>query len=235
VLSAVAAVAMKLLPAGPDHGATVAGEPEAGRPAAKKADGGMFAGIRLLWANPLLRAALVLVMLINAVGVGLDLVVIVILRDQHVPSAQIGLVLAAPAVGSLAGASLVKPLHRIRPGVLMLGLCAIEVPLLAGMVLPFGPWWVAGLLLIPSLGVPAIRVLVDVLIFRRTPDHLRGRAAAAVMTMLAIGMPAGMALTGALLQWLPARAALLTLAALQAVVVLYCGSKRELWRATWPA
>jgi MFS family permease len=235
VLSALGAIAMKLLPAGQDHGASSTGEAEAGRPAAKKGAGGMFAGIKLLWANPLLRAALVLAMLINAVGVGLDLVVIVILRNQHVPSAQIGLVLAAAAVGSLAGAPLVRPLHRIRPGILLLGVCAIEVPLLAGMALPYGAWWVAGLLFIPSLGVPALRVLVDVLIFRRTPDHLRGRAAAAVMTMLAIGMPAGMALTGALLQWLPARAALLTLAGLQAIVVAYCGSKRELWRATWPS
>ena len=130
-------------------------------------------------------------MLINAVGVGLDLVVIVILRNQHVPSAQIGLVLAAAAVGSLAGAPLVRPLHRIRPGILLLGVCAIEVPLLAGMALPYGAWWVAGLLFVPSLGVLALRVLVDVLIFRRTPDQLRGRAVAAVMTMLAIGMPAG--------------------------------------------
>ena len=52
------------------------------------------------------------------------------------------------------------------------------------------------------------------------------------MTMMAIGMPAGMAVTGALLQWLPAWVALLTLAGLQAVVVAYCGSKRELWRAS---
>ena len=237
VLSALGAVAMKLLPAGPDYGAAIAapdGESEQAE-AEAAADGGMFAGLRVLWANPVLRAALVLVMLINAVGVGLDLVVIVILRNQHVPSAQIGLVLAAAAVGSLAGAPLVKPLHRIRPGVLLIVACAIEVPLLAGLALPYGAWWAASLLFIPSLVVPSLRVLVDVLIFRRTPDRLRGRAVAAVMTMLAIGMPAGVAATGALLQWLPARGALLTLAGVQAVVVLYCATKRQLWRATWPS
>ena len=241
--SALGAVAMKLLPAGPDYGATISGPDggtapgaaaEAAEAAEAAAGGGMLAGLRMLWANPLLRAALVLVMLINAVGVGLDLVVIVILRDQHVPSAQIGLVLAAAAIGSLAGAPLVRPLQRVRPGVLLIGACAVEVPLLAAMALPYGAWWMAGLLFIPSLGVPSLRVLVDVLIFRRTPDRLRGRAVGAVMTMLAIGMPAGMAVTGALLQWLPARGALLTLAGLQAVAVLYCATKRELWRARWP-
>jgi MFS family permease len=238
VLSALGAVAMKLLPAGPDDGAK-SGEQEVARPAGAgeaepRRNGGMLAGLRLLWANPVLRAAMVLIMLANAVGVGLDLVVIVILRDQHVPSAQIGLVLSAAAVGALAGAPLVKPLHRIRPGVLLLGVCLIEVPMIFGLALPLGPWWVAAVLFVPSLGVPALRVLLDVLIFRQTPDEQRGRAVAAVMTMMAIGMPAGLAGTGALLQWLPARTALLTLAAALAVSVLYCASKRELWRARWP-
>ena len=238
MLSVLGAVAMKLLPAGPDDGAKSAEQPgarpaEAGE-AEPRRDGGMLAGLRLLWANPVLRAAMVLIMLANAVGVGLDLVVIVILRDQHVPSAQIGLVLAAAAVGALAGAPLVKPLHRIRPGVLLLGVCLIEVPMVFGLALPLGPWWVAAVLFVPSLGVPALRVLLDVLIFRQTPDEQRGRAVAAVMTMMAIGMPAGLAGTGALLQWLPARTALLTLAAALAVGVLYCASKRELWRARWP-
>lgn len=149
-------------------------------------------------------------------------------------AAQIGLVLASVAVGGLAGAPLVKPLHRIRPGVLLLGVCLIEVPMVVGLALPLGPLWVAALLFVPSLGVPALRVLIDVLIFRRTPDEQRGRAVAAVMTMMAIGMPAGLAVTGALLQWLPARTALLTLATALAISVLYCASKRELWRARWP-
>jgi MFS family permease len=237
LLSALGAVATKLLPAGPDHGVTSAGQAVGGAPESETepaARGGMLVGLRTLWANPVLRAAMLLIMLANAVGVGLDLVVIVILRDQHVPSAQIGLVLAAVAVGGLAGAPLVKPLHRIRLGVLLLGVCLIEVPLVFGLALPFGPWWVAALLFVPSLGVPALRVLVDVLIFRKTPDEQRGRVVAAVMTMLAIGMPAGLAATGALLQWLPARTALLILAAVLAAGVLYCASKRELWRARWP-
>jgi hypothetical protein len=44
------------------------------------------------------------------------------------------------------------------------------------------------------------------------------------MTMMAIGMPAGLALTGALLQWLPAGMALLTLAAILALSVVYCAA-----------
>ena len=93
-------------------------------------------------------------MLINAVGVGLDLIVIVILRNQHVPSAQIGLVLAAAAVGSLAGAPLVRPLHRIRPGILMLGVCRSRCRCWRAWRCRTGPGGRAALLFVPSLAIP---------------------------------------------------------------------------------
>jgi uncharacterized membrane protein YfcA len=54
------------------------------------------------------------------------------------------------------------------------------------------------------------------------------------VTLIALGMPAGLAGTGLLLQWLPAERAMLILAALLAAGVLYCTSMRELWRARWP-
>jgi hypothetical protein len=251
VFSMVAAVAMKRLPGG-QHADAAGGDGEispgqpgeevrpgeafqAGADVGRKRspESGMLAGLRALWASPLLRAAMLLIMIVNSVGVGLDLVIIVILR-QHVRPGLIGLVLAAAAVGGLAGTPLVKPLHRIKPGVLLLTVCLLDIPFVAGLALPFGPWWVASLLFLSSLAVPAIRVLIDVLIFRQTPDEQRGRVAAAVMTLIGIGMPAGLAGSGLLLQWLSARAAIMTLASVLAVGVLYCASKRELWRAQWP-
>jgi len=231
--SMLAALAMKALP-GAERGArTETGHVPAADQAAK-ADGGMLAGLRVLWSSPILRAAMLLVMVANTIGAGLELAIIVILRDQHVHSGLIGVVLAAAAAGALAGAPLVKPLHRIQPGVLMLGYCLLDVPLLAGMAAPFGPWWVASLLFVESLGVPALRVLVDVLILRQTPDEMRGRVVAAVMTLIALGMPAGMAVTGLVLQVLPAQTAILSLAGAWAVGALYSATKRDLWRARWP-
>jgi hypothetical protein len=199
-----------------------------------KGDSDMLAGVRALWNAPVLRAAMLLIMIVNTVGVGLDLVIIVILRGQHVRPALIGTVLAAAAVGGLAGAPLVKPLHKIPPGVLLLAGCLLDVPILAGLALPFGPWWVASLLFASSLGLPALRVLVDILILRPTPDAQRGRVVAAVMALIGLGAPLGLAGVGFLLQWLPAQSAVLTLAAAEAVGVLYCATKRELWRARWP-
>jgi MFS family permease len=246
--SMLAAVAMKVMPGGAPRstaaaeaaessGQTTGTDPSDGQPpapGARQTESDMLAGIRALWRAPVMRAAMLLIMIANTIGVGLDLAVIVILRQQHHPSGTIGLVLGAGAIGGLAGAPLVKVLHHLRPGVLLLGMGLTLIPVFACLALPFGPWWVAGLLFIGMLGVPALRVLIDVLIIRQTPDEQRGRIVAAVMMLVSLGMPAGMAGTGLLLQFLPAQAAMLVLVGVLTVGVAYCATKRELWRAQWP-
>jgi MFS family permease len=203
-------------------------------PAKEAAEGGILAGIRELWGQPVLRAAVMLVMGVNTVGAGLELVVIVILRHQAVPPYSIGLALGIGAAGGLAGAPLVKFLHRLPPGVLLLAVCGMEVPILLLLAVPFGPWWAAGVLFTGLLGVPALRVLADILIIRQATPERRGRVVAAVMTLIALGMPVGIAGCGLLLQYLPAQIAMLTLAAAMAVVTAFGLSCRELRHARWP-
>lgn len=248
-ISMLSAVAMKPLPHAPrPDGQAAASEAAAAEPAdpaepaapagpatpADKGSASMLLGLRALWQNPLLRAAMLLIMAVNTTGAGLDLAIIVILRGEHVRTGLIGTVLAASAIGALTGAALVKPLHKIRPGILLLTFCVLEVPFTAGMALRYGPLWVASLLFLSALAVPAIRVLVDVLIFRQTPDEQRGRVVGAVISLIGLGMPAGMAGTGFLLQWLAPQAAVLVLAGVLAAGVLYCATMRSLWSARWP-
>jgi MFS family permease len=194
----------------------------------------MFAGVRVLWDDPALRAATLLAMAINTIGGPLVLVTVVLLRGQGVSSAATGLALAGSAVGALLGALLVKPLHRLQPGVLMIGFALLVVPVLALLALPYGPWWVAGLLLIASLGIPALQVLVDVLILRKVPAEQRGRTIGAVMTLFTLGMPLGTVYAGVLLEYLSAGTAVLVLAGTLAVASAYCGAKPELRGARWP-
>jgi MFS family permease len=203
-------------------------------PAKEAAEGGILAGIRELWGQPVLRAAVMLVMGVNTVGAGLELVVIVILRHQAVPPYSIGLALGIGAAGGLAGAPLVKFLHQLPPGVLLLAVCGMEVPILLLLAVPFGPWWAAGVLFTGLLGVPALRVLADILIIRQATPERRGRVVAAVMTLIALGMPVGIAGCGLLLQYLPAQIAMLTLAAAMTVVTAFGLSCRELRHARWP-
>jgi predicted MFS family arabinose efflux permease len=195
----------------------------------------MLSGVGTLWRQPVLRAAVLLIMMVNTVGAGLDLVIIVILRHQGVHSGQIGLALGFGAAGGLAGAPLVNVLHRLRPGVLLLSITLLFVPVVALLAVPFGPWWVAGLLFVAMLGTPAARVLIDILVLRRAPVQQRGRVVAALMTLISLGVPVGLLGCGLLLQYLPAQVAMLTLAGLLAVGIGYSATRRELWTARWPA
>jgi predicted MFS family arabinose efflux permease len=190
--------------------------------------------VRTLWGQPVLRAATLLIMFVNTIGAGFELIIIVILRHQAVPASAIGLALGLGAAGGLAGAPLVKVLHRLRPGVLLLAMCVLDAGILALLAVPFGPWWVAGLTFTVMLGLPAVRVLVDILVIRQAPPEQRGRVVAALMTLIGLGMPAGVAGCGLLLQYLPAQAAMLTLASAQAAAVAYCSTRRELRQARWP-
>ena len=231
LLALAAAALMTLVPG--QTGPPPAGKPEDASSAAPS--GSMLAGLRTLWAQPVLRTATLLIMFMNTIGAGLELVIIVILRHQAVPSGTIGLALGAGAAGGLAGAPLVKTLHRLRPGVLLLAMGVLDVAVLALLAVPYGPWWVAGLLFTVMLGVPAIRVLGDILVIRQAPPEQRGRVIAALMTLIGLGMPVGLVGCGLLLQYLPAQAAMLTLAAVEAAGVAYSSTRRELWRARWPA
>jgi predicted MFS family arabinose efflux permease len=195
----------------------------------------MLAGIRDLWGQPVLRAVVTLIMGVNTIGAGLELVVIVILRHQAVPPSAIGLALGIGAAGGLAGAPLVKFLRRLPPGVVLLAMCGMQVVVLLLLAVPFGPWWAAGVLFTGLLAVPALRVLADILVIRRAPPELRGRVVAAAMTLIALGMPVGIAGCGVLLQYLPAQTAMLTLAGAMAVVTAYGLFCPELRHARWPA
>jgi MFS family permease len=205
---------------------------QAPSPAAR---GGMLAGVRMLWGHPVLRATMILFMIVNTLGAGLELILIVLLRHQGVPASEIGLALGIGTAGGIAGIPLIKILHRLRPGVLMLSICLLLIPIFALLSLPFGPWWAAGLLFTGLLCIPAAQVSIDVLVIRQAPAEQRGRVIAAFMTLVGLGIPAGLAGCGLLLQYLPAQAAMLILAAILAVGVAYCSTKRELWQARWPA
>lgn len=199
-------------------------------------DGGLFAGIKELWGDPAMRAAVVLVSFLNAAGAPLTLAAIYLLHRQAAPSWSIGLALSGAAVGGLAGAGLVKPLHRLfRPGWLLLGIVAAEVPLVVALGLVHGPWLVAGILFATMLGIPTLGVLLDILIFRQVPEARRGRTITSAMTVIGLGVPVGTGAIGLLLEYLGGTGALIALAALLACGAVWAGAQPRLRAAEWPA
>jgi MFS family permease len=196
----------------------------------------VFDGIRTLWQAPTLRLALLLVTALNACGAPLSLAVIYRLREQSTPAWAIGAALAGSAVGGLAGAALVGFLHRrFRPGTLLIGIVALEVPVFTALALASGPWATGALLLAGMLGVPALSVLLDVLIFRQVPDGQRGRTITATMTVIGLGIPLGTGTIGLLLQLLGGTGSMLVLAGALAVAALRAAAAPELRQAAWPS
>ncbi|TQF04511.1 MFS transporter [Kitasatospora acidiphila] len=196
---------------------------------------GSWVGLRFLLAAPVLRATLGVAIPLNLVGSAMTLAVIVLLRDRGVGGAGTGLTLAGEAVGALAGALLVGRLHRLAgPGRLLLGAAWLCVPLLLAPLLPGGAPTVFLALAAANLAMPALRVMLDVLIFQQVPDELRGRVIAATMTAVMLGIPAGTLGAGLLLARLSPGDTLALLALMLAAALLPATASRALWRAGWP-
>ncbi|MCX5212316.1 MFS transporter [Kitasatospora sp. NBC_00240] len=204
---------------------------------ATKEDGsGALAGFRHLLADRTLRATLAVVFGINLVGSAVVLPVIVLLRERGVSSGGIGLALAGEAVGAMAGALLVSRLHRLAgPGALLLAVAWFAVPLFLAPLLPGGAATVFAALFLMGLGVPALRVMIDLLVFQQVAEELRGRVIAATMTLFTVGMPAGLFGSGVLLDHVAPGTALSVLALLLALGLLPATFDRTLRRAVWPA
>ncbi|MFJ5922271.1 MFS transporter [Kitasatospora sp. NPDC092948] len=209
------------------------GETGADGPGREK--GAVFAGLRHLFTDPTLRATVLVAVALNLAGSAMLLAVMVLLRDHGTSEAGTGLALTGEAVGGLLGAALVTRLHRtLAPGALLLAVAwtaplLFLVPAFAG-----GPVVVFAALAAMSLGVPALRVMLDVLVFQQVPEAMRGRAVAATMTLLMAGLPVGTMTAGLLLGRLAAGTVLMLLAGLLAVGLLPLTLGRGLRGTSWP-
>ncbi|MDR3032060.1 MAG: MFS transporter [Kitasatospora sp.] len=205
-----------------------------GREKGGREKGAAFAGLRYLFAHRVLRGTVLVAAALNLTGSAMLLAVMVLLREHGTSQAGIGLALTGEAVGGLLGALLVSRLHRLLgPGALLLavawsGAAAFAVPAVAA-----GPVLVFAALALTSLGVPALRVMLDVLVFQRVPEEVRGRAMAGTMTLLMAGLPLGTMTAGLLLDRLPAATVLVLLAAALAAALLPLTFGRSLRGTRW--
>ncbi|MFG2695124.1 MFS transporter [Kitasatospora sp. NPDC048407] len=210
-------------------------EPAEDPAGATKEKGAVFAGLRYLFADPTLRATVLVTVALNLAGSAMLLAVMVLLRDHGTSEAGTGLALTGEAVGGLLGAPLVTRLHRtLAPGTLLLAVAWIAALLFLVPAFAAGPAVVFAALAAMSLGVPALRVMLDVLVFQQVPEAMRGRAVAATMTLLMAGLPVGTMTAGLLLDHLPATTVLPLLAALLAAGLLPLTLGRSLRGTSWP-
>jgi MFS family permease len=223
------ALAVRVPAAGPAKGAPATPALPA-RPVA-----GASAGLREIVGDRLLRAALAVICGFYFSVTAAVLVVVVALRHQHHSPGAVGLALTGTAAGMLAGSALVPRLdRRLGPGTVLLGASALTTAGVALLALPLGPVWVFAMLALAALGLPALRVLVDIMIFRRTPDHRKGRTMAATMTLIGAGAPLGSLTAGLALQLLGVTGAVVLVAGVQAAVTAAGLCNRHVTAARWP-
>ncbi|MGY3677886.1 MFS transporter [Streptomyces sp. TE33382] len=195
-----------------------------------------FSGLLELLSDRLLRSALLLISVFYFSITAAILMVMVTLRDQHHSPGTIGLALSGTAVGMLIGSALVPRLNRLlSPGALLLAASTLTTVAVALLALPLGPVWVFAMLTLAALGLPALKILVDIMIFRQTPDHRRGRAIAATITLIGAGSPLGSLVGGLALQFLGVTGAIALIAGVQAVITAAGLASRHVRSARWPA
>jgi predicted MFS family arabinose efflux permease len=235
LVSFLCALFVKLPPKQP---VTAAGHDGAGRDGAAPVEetGGVLAGLKIVFRDPVMRATALTLTLTNMVGYPLYLCLIVLLERQGSSSGTVGFVIGAMAVGGLAGTLYVRPLHRLfQPGRLLIVACAWLTVCIGGVVVLHSAAGVAILMFLSGLPIPAAAVMINILILQQVPDEQRGRANAALQTVFACGMPLGILIAGMALQYFSAQMTLVGLASGMAAATLYAASQGALRAAKWPA
>jgi len=156
-------------------------------------------GLRLVWGNPLLRAAVIMAPLINFAFNGVIFTITVALRQHGTAPGIIGLAQAGIAVGGLAGAVAAPKLQGRLPLwqlVIVMTVAATGLFVVAALVLP-SPL-VALPVAVTLLLAPTANAALFAAMLRSTPEDMRGRVNSTVI-MMATGLAALSPLTAGLI------------------------------------
>jgi MFS family permease len=160
------------------------------------------AGFRLVWRDPVLRSAAVLIALFGVFLFPTMLVLTAVFEADGRPAA-LGAVLASFAIGSIVGAAVYAVVgERVaRRPVMLLGLLgfAVGIAAMALVLEDVGALVVAAL----ATGVVAgpVGPVFSVVIQQRTADNFLGRVIATLGTLEMIAAPLSMALVGVLIEF----------------------------------
>lgn len=205
--------------------------------------GGLHAiaeGLQFLRQTPVLLATMVLDFLATFFGASMVLMPIFAAEVLGGGPQTLGLLLSAPATGAVAGATIMasrRPLER--PGLGILGAIAMYGIALIAFALSRNLWLSCALLALSGAADAVSVTQRHTLRNTVTPDHLRGRVAAAHATFAGGGPQLGELQAGILASRLGAPAAVViggvcTLVAALAVARIVPGIRNLRWDDSWP-
>lgn len=166
----------------------------------EKDHGGLGAGLRFLWRQPVVRTLTLYTALMNVVwaaGTALLVVHAVAPGPLGLSAAQYGLLLTAMAVGGLVASAVVEPLRR-RFGVttLLVADTAGTVLLVLPVAVDAPAWAVAAGMVVAGAGSSIWRILVATIRQNLSPQDLLGRVYAASRVISWGVLPPAAALAG---------------------------------------
>jgi predicted MFS family arabinose efflux permease len=176
-------------------------------------------GFRWLWSHPFLRTCALLFTWVNVLFEGTFLVLIVVGRRDGLSGAQIGLLIAAIGLVSLAG-SLASPRlqRRLSMREFVVGSLWLQLCIGAYIVKPSIYVLVAGTIPAAFLG-PSVNAVVIGYRVAVVPDRLTGRVNSVARSIALCGMPLGPLSAGLLLGSFSART---TVAVYTSVLLVLC-------------
>jgi MFS family permease len=196
-----------------------------GRPVeADEESRGIFAGLRYIGRDRLLRSASVAVLLFGLLlpFIFASLPVLAFVRYDEDPKIA-GWLLASWGAGALAGAAIAyRTVARFEPLRLAGGACVAMVLPLWLLVFDLPAWGVGAVLFASALFIPLINAPFIAVLTRRTPKSLRPKVMTAVVSAESVTGPVGYALAGPALSGLGLGAVyLLTATGMTAVALMF--------------
>jgi predicted MFS family arabinose efflux permease len=177
--------------------------------------------------EPFLRALATISPLVNAGNTGILFVIVIVLNEQKVPAAAIGIILSAAGVGGLLGALATPWLQRhvSAPVLVISAFCAAAVAACSVAALS-GTYLVALPLCLMLLFGPAANATLGAYQIAITRDELQGRVESVIMLLATCLVPFAPALGGIVAEQAGGRVALWAFAALLVIAAIFAALSR---------
>lgn len=148
------------------------------------------AGLRWIWRDPLIRAAILLIAVSNLVFQALILIIVVLAQHDGATSTTIGIMLGIYSGGGLIGALAAARLHRhFTPKAVIIGVNWIWAALLPLFALASSPLLIGVIGAATAFVGPLWNVVITTYITVLVPNELLGRVNSAAMTLSWGAMP----------------------------------------------
>jgi predicted MFS family arabinose efflux permease len=190
------------------------------------------AGLRWTARQPFLRTSSLVAAAVNLCLQVQSLAVIVLARQDGASSALIGGIVACGGLGGLLGSFAAPALvHKIRPGVIIIGCLWLCTVCLAALCVVPGPLWLCPVMTALGLVMGPWNVAAQAYRMRITPNWMLARVSSVSFQVAWGTIPLGSLLAGVLLQSLSPVATMGITASLLAVTTIVATAARSMRRA----